>query len=73
MADCECLPTCIFFNEKMANMPSMTSIFKKTYCEGGDYEKCARHMVFKALGKSSVPQDLYPNQIERAAELIGKH
>jgi hypothetical protein len=72
MADCASLAACPFFNDKMANMPAMAVIFKKSYCEGGDFERCARYVVAKALGKPSVPADLFPNQIERAKVLIGK-
>jgi hypothetical protein len=72
MANCECLSGCPFFNDKMLDMPGMASLYKRTYCEGGDFAKCARFVVFKALGKPSVPADLFPNQIERANALIGK-
>lgn len=73
MVNCESLPGCPFFNDKMANMPSMTALYKKNYCEGGDFEKCARYMVSKTLGKQAVPPDLFPNQTERARELIAGH
>ena len=32
MADCECLAKCPFFNDKMANMPSMAEMMKNRYC-----------------------------------------
>jgi len=69
MADCECLPTCIFFNDQMAEMPAMAEIIKKRYCRGSNIH-CARHMVFRTLGKDAVPVDLYPSQTERAEEII---
>ena len=69
MADCECLTSCIFFNDKMANMPSTAENIKHTYCRR-EYDKCARHMVFRALGRPKVPDDLFPNQIEKAQEII---
>jgi hypothetical protein len=72
MTTCECLAGCPFFNDKMANMPAMANLFKKSYCEGGDFGKCARYIVFKALGKPNVPADLFPNQAERANELVQK-
>jgi hypothetical protein len=71
MADCECLIGCAFFNDKMANMPATANIVKKTYCKGNS-SNCARHMVFKALGKAKVPSDLYPNMTERVRELSQK-
>ncbi len=69
MADCECLPKCPFFHDKMANMPAMASIMKKRYCLG-DSTYCARHTVFKSLGREAVPMDLFPSQLERATQLI---
>ncbi len=72
MAGCESLAGCPFFNDRMADMPGTATLYKRTYCEGGDFVKCARYVVFKALGKPSVPADFFPNQMERATVLIGK-
>ncbi|OQY05334.1 MAG: hypothetical protein B6I20_01565 [Bacteroidetes bacterium 4572_117] len=69
MAKCECLENCAFFNDKMANMPSMANIIKKKYCEG-DCSICARYIVYKALGKGAVPANLFPTQMDRAKKLI---
>ena len=69
MAECICLPGCLFFNDRMDNMPSMTQMYKKKYCLG-DNSKCARHMVFEKKGKDYVPKDLYPNQVERTKVLL---
>ena len=71
MAQCECLDACPFFNDKMANMPGSAASFKRKYCEG-DSSECARFMVFKALGKAKVPADLFPNQVDRAKQVIAK-
>ncbi len=69
MADCELLAGCIFFNDKMTNMPTMAAMYKKDFCRG-DSSKCARYMVFKALGRPSVPADLFPNMTEQAKAII---
>jgi hypothetical protein len=69
MADCECLSKCPFFNDKMANMPSMAKIMKNRYCKG-DYGTCARYQVFKALGREAVPADLFPNQPDKVEQLL---
>jgi len=69
MADCECLAGCLFFNDQMAEMPSMSNIIKERYCRGSSTH-CARHMVFRTLGKAAVPTDLYPSQVERAEAQI---
>ncbi len=71
MTECECIPGCPFFNDRMLNMPSLSKMYKKNYCLG-NYDACARHMVFKALGKESVPSDLFPNQSDIAETLINQ-
>ncbi len=69
MADCDCLTGCPFFNDRMKDMEGSASLFKARYCQG-DYMRCARHLVKEALGKPSVPADMYPNQQDRAREMI---
>ncbi|MBN2694938.1 hypothetical protein JXR93_09770 [bacterium] len=69
MADCECLPKCPFFNDKMSNMPSMANLMKKKYCQG-DKSECARYLIASKLGRDKVPSDLFPNQLERAFEIL---
>lgn len=69
MSKCKLIETCIFFNDKMANMPSTAAAIKISYCEK-DFDKCARHMVVEALGRGTVPADLFPNQVERAKKII---
>jgi hypothetical protein len=69
MSQCELLETCIFFNNHMANMPSTSDVYKKMYCRN-DFEKCARHMIVQALGRGTVPSDLFPNQADRANSII---
>jgi hypothetical protein len=72
MADCECLAGCVFFNDKMKSMPSSATQFKNKYCKG-DNAECARYMVLKALGREKVPPSLFPNQTEKAREIISLH
>lgn len=69
MANCDLLEKCIFFNDNMANMPSTSDMFKKMYCRT-DFQKCARHMIVDALGRGTVPPDLFPNQTDRAKSII---
>lgn len=69
MADCELLAGCIFFNDKMEKKTVLVKSLKEMYCLG-DNSKCARFMVFKALGRPAVPPDLFPNEIERAQKII---
>ena len=69
MADCECLPRCPFFNDRMKGLEAIKDMMKRRFCQG-DSTDCARHMVFKALGRERVPPDLVPNQMDRAKALI---
>jgi hypothetical protein len=71
MAKCECLETCPFFNDKMADMPGTAEMYKSRYCLE-ENAKCGRYMVFKALGRARIPADLFPNQQERAKKVIAK-
>jgi len=63
---------CIFFNDKMRSMPSMTSMFKTRYCKG-EMELCARYQVFKQIGRENVPADLYPNEQARVDLVLEQH
>lgn len=69
MAGCELIEGCIFFNDKMQNMPATANILKSKYCQG-DFLSCARYMVFKVLGRPKVPPDLFPQQADRAEQII---
>lgn len=44
-------------------------MYKERYCLGNN-TNCARFMVFSKFGKGTVPDNLYPNQIERAENII---
>ena len=70
MKNCELIEKCIFFNDRMANMPSTAEIFKMKFCKG-EFAECARHIVCDATGRDSVPADLFPNQSERARKIVG--
>ena len=70
MPDCEYLNGCIFFNDKMANMPSTSNVFKMMYCTD-NFPGCARFMVRAEIGRDRVPDDLFPNQGDRARTIIG--
>jgi hypothetical protein len=69
MADCPSLPKCPFFNDRMANRPAMTAMLKRNYCQT-DNTQCARWIVSQAKGGPAVPPDLYPNELERAEQLV---
>jgi hypothetical protein len=69
MADCELMDKCLFFRDQMAHMPAMAELQKDKYCRG-DNSICARYQVFKALGKGTVPDNLFPHDLTRAEKII---
>lgn len=69
MNECECLPRCPFFHDKMDDMPVMADMYKHKYCLG-DAATCARHMVFEVLGREAVPTDLFPNDVDYANKVL---
>ena len=69
MPDCPKLSGCPFFSNRLMTMPATAELAKKHYCLG-DYKSCARFMVVKALSSASIPEDLYPDQTERAEKII---
>lgn len=69
MADCECLPKCPFFNDKMASKPATAQIMKKQFCQG-DSTGCARHQVKVAAGSDKVPADLFPGQTDKVPGIL---
>lgn len=72
MADCECLPSCPFFHDRMANKPATAQILKQQYCLG-DNIGCARHQVKVALGSQFVPSDLLPAQTEKVKAILAAY
>lgn len=73
MANCPRMEHCIFFNDEMGDKPDIVSqSFKLRFCRGSN-ENCARWRVFSAMGEELVPRDLYPNQEERAVEILVKN
>ncbi|MEQ8170480.1 MAG: hypothetical protein ABRQ38_16455 [Candidatus Eremiobacterota bacterium] len=69
MGNCECLERCPFFNNKMPDRPATAELMKKKYCQG-DNSQCARYIIFKKLGSSKVPIDLYPSQLDKAKIIL---
>jgi hypothetical protein len=69
MTNCPLLATCLFFNDKMAEMPATADLLKERYC-GGDNTVCARHMVFLKLGREKIPPNLMPSDTKKARDII---
>jgi len=69
MTDCEYLEKCPFFNDKLEKMPKASDMMKKIYCRW-DYTRCARYSIAITMGKSKVPDDLFPGDNHRANEML---
>jgi len=72
MKECKFLKGCSFFNDKMPINRGVGALYKKRYCQGGEWDKCARYKIATALGRDKVPVDLYPNMFEAAENIIKK-
>jgi hypothetical protein len=70
---CSSMENCPFFNDRLANMPSMAEIYKKKYCQGDNFSSCARYRVATTLGKEFVPTSLFPNMAGQADSIINAH
>ena len=72
MPVCECLEGCHYFkNPLLQDSNSLTELRKIQYCKG-NFQSCARYIVFRTLGAKKVPQDLIPSDEKKAKELIEK-
>jgi hypothetical protein len=69
MAKCDKLATCLFFNDRMENMPPVASLLKQQYCYG-DFHACARFRVEDKLGSTSVPASLFPEDTATANRIV---
>jgi hypothetical protein len=58
---CELCDSCIFFNDKMPDMPAVAEFLKDKYCRSG-FDACARYRIYKEFGRENVPTGLFPNE-----------
>jgi len=68
MSQCEKMEKCQFFNDRMADMPSMSQAMKDSFCMA-DKKGCARYVV--STSGHPVPSDLFPHMMERAMSILG--
>jgi hypothetical protein len=70
MPTCELNQTCPFLNDPtICDMPELIKQFKTTYCLE-DNTNCARHTIFRVLGRNAVPKLMMPNQLEWAKQIL---
>ena len=67
--ECEFMRDCLFFNDKMEQMPVESRVYKRIYCHD-NYNNCARHMIARKLGMHNTPPLLFPNNRSAAAGII---
>ena len=68
MAICDLSDTCIFFNDKMPDMPAVAGFLKEKYCHG-KFDSCARFRIYREFGREHVPSSLFPNEEEMVPEI----
>ena len=69
---CPIKDTCAFFNNQIRMSEERKKMIKTNFCLSG-YSQCARFKVYTQYKSThKVPVDLYPNNFERAHELIIK-
>lgn len=68
---CERIDVCSFFIYEM-KVGSIAHRFKERYCRSCK-EACAIYMVFSSCGENSVPRDLYPNEYDRALDILSRN
>ena len=71
MQECELISTCPFYMGHLKGNEKDISELQEKYCKNNNLH-CARYMVFMALGRENMPEELFPHQKERAYELISK-
>jgi len=69
MTECPRVSTCPFFRDQMEGLSAVAGMLKDRYCRA-EFAACARYRV--AVAGVPVPGDLYPNQTDRAAQIIGQ-
>ena len=69
MEKCEWFDACDEFKKTVLIVPSMVEFVRLKYCHGNRCI-CARYTILKALGESAIPDDISPNEVKRALELI---
>ena len=69
MDDCVYLKKCLFFNDKLKNMPKASESLKNMYCKW-HHVKCARYKIATTLGANAIPENLFPGDTKQAAEIL---
>jgi len=68
---CELCDTCIFFNDKMPDMPAVAGYLKDKYCRD-NFGACARFRIYGEFGRENVPDGLFPNEGDMVAGITNE-
>jgi hypothetical protein len=63
MTECDLISTCLFFNDKVPDMPTTANYLKEKYCQG-TFADCCRYRIYRRHGRNNVPRGLFPNDDE---------
>ncbi len=65
---CERLDICDFFKSEI-KIESIARRYKEKYCYTCK-DACAIYMVYSSKGNEGIPSDLFPNEYDKALQLI---
>ncbi len=65
---CELLSCCEFFDFELKSS-KIADRFKQKYCNNCK-DACARYMVARSSGLDSIPKGLYPNEYDKALQIL---
>jgi hypothetical protein len=68
---CNLVEKCEFFNDRLKDMPAMSEVLKERFCMR-EHKACARYLVFLEVGRDKIPENLFPNNIEKVAKLLSE-
>ena len=66
---CAYAATCTLFSGGHARAPHLVRRYRTRYCIA-EWQECARYAVAQEAGMTAVPEDMLPNQHERAYEIV---
>jgi hypothetical protein len=69
MATCSKLETCAFYQTAFDEENVFANRLKQIYCLDRE-DLCIRDVISELIGKEYVPDDLYPNDIEKGKDIL---
>ncbi|MDD7417460.1 MAG: hypothetical protein SPI86_09800 [Treponemataceae bacterium] len=72
MTTCSRLEKCPFYRNQLIIDMGVGDFLKKEFCLSGNHVNCARLLVASTVGSEYVDDTLFPNNIEKANQIIAK-